>query len=87
MRRATFINIKLYKEGTRVILLSFTESCKWGLVEVGSLLMGAMYGLLDVESDRNSFAVIGSFAFSVPSAVLKKMMAHLMVKDKLEPGV
>ena len=40
MRQATFINIKLYIEGTRVILLSFTESCKWGLVEVESLLMG-----------------------------------------------
>ena len=33
--------------------------------------MGAMYGLLDFESYRNSFAVIGSFAFSVPLAVLK----------------
>ena len=52
-----------------MILLSFTESCKWGLVEVESLLMGAMHGLLD----RNSFAVIGSFAFSVHLAVLKKM--------------
>ena len=50
-----------------MILLSFTESCKWALVEVGSLFMGAMYGLLDFESDRNSFAVIGSFAFSIPS--------------------
>ena len=73
MRRATFINIKLYIEGTRVILLSFTESCKWGLVEIESLLMGAMNGLLDFESDRNSFAVIGSFEFSVPSVVLKKI--------------
>ena len=81
MRRATFINKKLYIEGTRVILLSFTESCKWGLVEVDSLLMGAMYDLLDFESDRNAFVVIGSFAFLVPSAVLKKLMAHLMVKD------
>ena len=70
MRRATFINIKIYIEGRRVILLSFIESCKWGLVEVESLLMGAMYGLLDFESERNSFAVIGSFAFSVPLAVL-----------------
>ena len=74
MKRATFINIKLYIEGTRVILLSFTESCKWGLVEVDYLLMGAMYDLLDFESDRNAFA------FLVPSAVLKKNMAHLMVK-------
>ena len=80
MRRATLINIKLYIEGTRVILLSFTESCKWGLVEIESLLMGAMNGLLDFESDRNSFAVIGSFEFSVPSAVLKKLKTHLKVK-------
>ena len=71
MRQTTFINIKLYIEGTRVIILSFTESFKWVLVEVESLLMGAMYGLLDFESDMNSFAVIGSFAFSV----------HLIVKD------
>ena len=63
-----------------MILLSFTESCKWGLVEVDSLLMGAMYDLLDFESDRNAFVVIGSFAFLVPSAVLKKLIAHLMVK-------
>ena len=41
MRRATFINIKLFIEGTRVIFLSFTESCKSRLVEVESLLMGA----------------------------------------------
>ena len=34
-----------------MILLSFTESCKSGLVEVQSLLMGAMYDLLDFESD------------------------------------
>ena len=73
MRQATFINIKLYIEGRRVILLSFTKSCKWGLVEVESLLMGAMHCLLDFESDRNSFAVIGSFAFSVSLAILKKM--------------
>ena len=53
MRRATFINIKLYIEGTRVILLSFTGSCKWGLVEVGSLVMGAMHGLLYFDSDIN----------------------------------
>ena len=64
-----------------MILLSFTESCKWGLVEFGSLLMGAMYGILNFESDRNSFAVIGSLAFSVPSAVLTKLMSHLMLKD------
>ena len=50
IRQTTFINIKLYIDGTRVILLLFTESCKWGLVEVESLLM---YGLLDFESDRN----------------------------------
>ena len=81
MRRATFINIKLYIEGTRVILLSFTRSCKWGLVEVESLLMGAMYDLLDFELDWNAFVVIGSFAFLVPSVVLKKLMAHLMVRD------
>ena len=43
--------------------------------------MWAMYGLLDTESDRNSFAVIVSFAFAVPSAVLKKWMTHMMVKD------
>ena len=36
-----------------MILLSFTESCKWGLVEIESLLMGAMNGLLDFESDTN----------------------------------
>ena len=48
MRQATFINIKLYIEGTRVILLS----CKLGLVDVESLLMGAMYDLLDFESDN-----------------------------------
>ena len=81
MRRATFINIKLYIEGTRVMLLSFTESCNWGLVEVESLLMGAMYNLLDFEPDMHAFVVIGSFAFLVPSAVLKNLMAHLMVKD------
>ena len=81
MRRATFINIKLYIEGTRVIRLSFTESCKWGLVEVESLLMGAMYELLDFEPARNAFVLIWSFAFLVPSAVLQKLMAHLMVKD------
>ena len=40
-----------------MILLLFTESCKWGLVEVESLLMGAMCGILDFESDRNSFAL------------------------------
>ena len=53
MRRATFINIKLYIEGTRVILLSFTESCKWWLVVVGSFLMMVMYVLSNFESDRN----------------------------------
>ena len=46
-----------------------------------------MHDLLDFESDMNSFAVIGSFAFSVPLAVLKKWMAHLMVEDELEHGV
>ena len=53
MRLATFIDIKLYIEGRRVILLSFTESCKWGLVEVRSLLLGAMYNILGFESDKN----------------------------------
>ena len=53
------------------MLLSFTESCNWGLVEVESLLMGAMYDLSDFEPDRNAFVVIGSFAFLVPLAVLK----------------
>ena len=43
--------------------------------------MGAMYDLLDFEPDRNAFVVIGSFVFLVPSAVLKNLMAHLMVKD------
>ena len=43
-----------------------------GLVEVDSLLMGAMYDLLDFEPNRNASTVIGSFAFLVPSAVLKK---------------
>ena len=74
MRQATFINIKLYIEGRRVILLSFTESCKWGLVKVGSLVMGTMYGILGFESDRNPYA------FSIPLGVLK-IMAHLMVED------
>ena len=71
LRRATFINIKLYIEGRKVIL-SFTESCKWVLVELESLLMRVMHGLFDFESCRNSFAVIGSFAFSVPSGCSKK---------------
>ena len=58
MRRPTFINIRLYIEGTRVILRSFTESFKWGLVEVESLLMGVMHDLIDFESDGNAFVVI-----------------------------
>ena len=65
-----------------MILLSFTESCKWGLVEIESLLMGVMNSLLDFESDRNSFAVIGSFEFSVPSAGLKKQWLGFYVDDE-----
>ena len=60
---------------------SYFSKLYFSIIKVESLLMGAMYDLLDFEPDRNAFVVIGSFAFLVPSAVLKKMMAHLMVKD------